>query len=530
MLAIVAITFVVALLRFDGPAKGYWDTYITAPAMFMNRQPVDFVLKDGSPAWKVQLEGTLPSDLVDESSFGIITKDQRIGAPVVAAPMFTAFGLFGFRLLFALIVALLIPATVLACRHLWQPKDGALSGPPSDASAPAAASALGAGDSAGWSALAAGTLLAWNPYVLSVDRLNANLFVLPLGLLVIYLMCRERSSWLGLGLIFGALAGIRNEAICFLPAICFWLLLGRDQERLSFKQRFRGLCIVGAGTVVAMLPVFFWKSYALGHPFMHPSQYPHFQGFRPEFVHSLLGWEFSFNGLFNWPLHTELVRTPHFGYPTYLLFPLVTARALGVFGSTLVLGGVWTLWKARRRLAVMLILWMLPVYVLFGPQENWEEVKMTFMLLAWPPLALFLAVGLSWSAEVIAEHGWRRRIRLVTLMLAVGVGVAALGSVHVPQDERWYVRFPNADRAKNPAAQEGLAEGERNDWTYFQSYETSEEIARERAKLSAAAFFPAVYLPLRWDFAREWTEMRSEVGNRELQVLEIWGYIYGSRR
>ncbi len=507
-----AITFAVALLRFDGPAKGYWDTYITAPAMFMNRQPVDFVLKDGSPAWDVQLEGRLPQDLVDEDSFGIITKDQRIGGPIVAAPLFTAFGLFGFRLLFALVVALLIPATVLAC----QPLRGALE---HDAEA----------QRWGWSALAAGTLLAWNPYVLSVDRLNANLLVLPMGLVVLYLLCRERTSWLGLGLLFGALAGIRNEAICFVPAICFWLLLGRDRDKLSFPQRFRGLCVVGGGTVLAMLPVFFWKSYALGHPFMHPSQYPHFQGFRPEFIHSLLGWEFSFNGLFNWPLHSELVRTPHFGYPTYLLFPLVTARALGVFGVSLVLGGAWSLWRERRALAWMLLLWMLPVYLLFGPQENWEEVKMTFMLLAWPPVALFLARGLHWSADVLSR-GWRSRAQLVALVLLIGLCVAGLGSVHVPQDERWYVRFPNADRDKNPAAQEGLVEEERNDWKYFQSFETEAEIARERAKLSEAALFPAVYLPLRWDFSREWKEMRGEVGERKLQVLEIWGYIYGSRR
>ncbi|MBT9560472.1 MAG: hypothetical protein IV100_30890, partial [Myxococcales bacterium] len=32
-----AATFVFGLFRFDGPARGYWDTYITAPAMFMNQ-------------------------------------------------------------------------------------------------------------------------------------------------------------------------------------------------------------------------------------------------------------------------------------------------------------------------------------------------------------------------------------------------------------------------------------------------------------------------------------------------------------
>ncbi len=505
---LVAITFVVALLRFDGPAKGYWDTYITAPAMFMNQQPVDFVLKDGSPAWDVQLKGVLPDDLIDKDSFGIITKDQRIGAPIVAAPLFTAFGLFGFRLLFALIVTLLIPATVLACRPLWHKQ----------------------GEREGWCALAAGVLLAWNPYVLNVDRLNANLLVLPMGLTLLYLLCRRKTSWLGVGLLFGAMAGIRNEAVCFVPAICFWLLADRGLGEHSWPQRLRNLLMVGGATVVAMLPVFFWKWHALGHPLMHPSQYPHFQGFRPEFVHHLLGWEFSFNGLFNWPLHTDLVRTPHFGYPTYLLFPLVTARALGLIGSALVLAGLGVLWRQRRTTALLMLLWMLPVYLLFGPQENWEEVKMTFMLLAWPPLALFFAVGLHWLVGALSARERRPLGVALVLLIAVGIGVKGLASVHAPQDMRWYERFPNADLDKNPAAQEGLAETERNDWQYFQSFETEAEIDREQAKLSAALPWPALYLPLQWDFAREAAEMGGEVGNQQLEVLEIWGYIYGSRR
>jgi len=504
MFVAVAITFCFALLRFDGPAKGYWDTYITAPAMFMNSQPVDFVLKDGQPAWDFQLTGSLPDDLVDEGSFGIITKDQRIGAPIVAAPMFAAFGQLGFRLLFALVISLLIPTTVLACRALPFAHESR----------------------ARWAALCAGLVLAWNPYILSVDRLNANTMVLPLCLVLIYLLGRERTSWIGAGLVFGVIAGVRNEAICFVPAICFWLLLGRDSQE-SFGTRFRRLFVVGACTVVAMLPIFYWKWFAFGHPLMHPSQFPHFQGFRPEFLHSILGWEFRFNGLFNWPLHTELVRTPHFGFPTYLLFPLVTARALGLVGSAVLLLGVFSMARRARPLAGMLLLWALPVYVLFGPQENWEEVKMTFMLLAWPPLALFLAEGFHW---LVADSARQRLGALLGVSVLVGLGVTLLGQVDAPQDMRWYVRFPNASLETNPAAQEGLAEEDRNDWLYFQSYETEAEISRERAKLTAALPWPAPYLPLTWDFGREWSEMRDEAGSRELEVLEIWGYIYGTRR
>ena len=92
------------------------------------------------------------------------------------------------------------------------------------------------------------------------------------------------------------------------------------------------------------------------------------------------------------------------------------------------------------------------------------------------------------------------------------------------------MRFPNADKAKNPAAQEGLSEEQRNDWVYFQSYETSAEIERERGKLTASLPWPARYLPLNWDFAREWDEMKEEAYRKELTVLEIWGYIYGTRR
>jgi hypothetical protein len=166
---------------------------------------------------------------------------------------------------------------------------------------------------------------------------------------------------------------------------------------------------------------------------------------------------------------------------------------------------------------------MAPVYLLFGPQENWEEVKMTFMLLAWPPIGVFAAAGgLPWL-----DPSSRRRAIQTTVGLAVlvMVGVKLLGTVHAPQDERWYIRFPKAAET-DPGAQPGLAEAQRNDWTYFQSYETEEEIARERHKLTRALPWPARYLPLEWDFSREWGEMVQESGTRELRILEIWGYIY----
>ncbi len=524
VLLLTVATFLAAVVRYDGPAKGYWDTYITAPAMFMNKQPVRFVLADGKPAFRCELQGKLPDDLKQDDDFGIITKDQRIGPAIAAAPMFTSLGIFGFRILFALTVALIVPLAFMLCLRV-----SAMVG-------------IGHQTRVVVASASAAAVLANNPFSWAVDRLNANLFSMPLMLLVLWLLLDWRRTWPLLGLVFGALAGIRNEAICFVPAICLAMLadVRIDAPRsslsggptvtgsvMSFGGRFNRLVAVGALTVVVMGPVFFWKWWALGHPLMHPSQYAHFQGFRPEFAHDLFGLHFTFNGLFNWPLHDHLVRTPHFGYPTWLLFPLVTARAWGTLGIAVMGWGLWRLFRLRPALAMVLVGWSLPVYVLFGPQENWEEVKMTFMLLAWPPIAAFFAVGF---ADMMGRPSGLRLAPLAAMTLLAFFAVKGLATVEAPADERWYVRFPNADKVNNPGAQKGLAAHERNDWRYFQSYETPEEIAAEREKLSAGHLWPARYLPVTFEPSAAVARISREVGVRDLEVLEIWGYIYGTRR
>jgi hypothetical protein len=518
-----AVTFGVGLFRFDGPARGYWDTYITAPAMFMNQVPVRFVLKDGAPAFKAELEGELPHDLVDTADYGIITKDQRLGPGIAASAPFAFFGQFGFRVLFALAWALVVPLGV------WVARAGLQDSPGRDVSG-----------------LVAGLVMAWNPFSLTVDRLNANAFAMPLMAVVLALLLSFRHEVrspaglkrgprvVALGLAFGLLATIREEAVCFVPTIAaamLWPARAGEGGRPAFGRRLLDLVLVGGLTVLVMAPIFHFKQFAFGDPFLHPSQYSHYEGFRPTFPHRVIG---DFNGLFNWPFHTALVRTPHFGFPTYFLFPLVTLRALGLGLGALALTGAVSLWRSDRRTLALCVLWSLPVYVLFGPQENWEEVKMTFMLLAWPPIGVLLSAGITAFQRPAAGAPERGRGRtLVTFAVSVALLFAlvkGLGAVEVPADDRWYVRFPNANAATNPDVQVGLAVSERNDWVYFQSVETEGEVARERRKLSAAWPWPAEYLPLGWDFGRELTEMATELDHKDLTVLEIWGYIYGTRR
>ncbi len=525
---VLVVTSLAALFRYDGPAEGYWDTYITAPAMHMNKQLVDFRTKNGESAYlDVELRGVLPDDLIDirdgdaaakakttkdnqgahvPRGFGVITKDQRLIPGVVASAEYAFFGQLGFRILFAITVGLLIPLCVLLYREVVPGHD--------------------------WAGLFGGVVLAWNPYMLSVDRMNANLFVFPLMLGTLLLMFRldrrSNATWrdiVPLGIAFGTVAALRNEAICFVPAVSYYMLYGR-RNGPNFSRRFVELVAVGALTVFVMLPDFAWKQWAFGNALMHPSQFNHFHGWRPTFPHRVLG---DFNGLFNWPFHTDFIRTPHFGYPTYFLFFMVTARALGTGLSALSLIGLVWLGKHKRTIAVTSVLWSTPVYLLFGPQENWEEVKMTFMLLAWAPIPLLLSAGFTWATST----KWtlpRKVLVWAAVVLTVVVFIRALGAIDVPQDARWYHRFPKADKTLNSEARAGLDESERNDWTYFQSYETPEEITRERNKLTATLPWPAQYLPLSWDAVREWSEMQEEYGKRELVVLEIWGYIYGSRK
>jgi hypothetical protein len=205
----MAVTFLFALLRFDGPAKGYWDTYITAPAMFMNGAPIEFT-RDGEALYPIALKGELPEDLKNEESYGIISKDQRIGAGITASTPFAAFGLLGFRMLFAFCLTLIIPLTVLVLRRV-RPE-------------------------AYWAALLAGIALCWNPFVLSVDRLNANLLVLPLILLLLDLCLRKEVPWLWVGVVLGLTAGLRNAAICFVPAITWWAVWGVAADTWSERR------------------------------------------------------------------------------------------------------------------------------------------------------------------------------------------------------------------------------------------------------------------------------------------------------
>lgn len=480
-------------LRFDGPSRGYWDTYITVPAMFMTGQPVDLHRIDGTPRFEYSLKGKVPDDTYDSTpgSFGIASKDQRIGAGILFGAPFALFNKAAFRWIFAASWALMFLFAFLSLRRL----NGGFIPP-----------------------LVASLVLVLNPFSLYLDRLNGN----QLGLFVLvflwFLVTDPRPRWWLIGGLYGILGGIRNEAIILAPL--FMAFLWRDTG--SLRPFAKNLAAFTALAFVAILPVLLWNQFAYGQMLIHPSQVAHLEGFRPTFPHAFFGSEFQFNGLLNYPFHDQVVRTPHFAFPTFLMWPLVTIKSLGVVLTALAAAGAVALFLKRRFESVMLLFWYGIVVVLFFFQENWEELKQTFMALHLFPLAAFLGAGLAWFGEGVKD--WRRWAVTASIAAAVVVSLLGLRGLKVPADERWYVRFPHA--AVNDAGLDELPEALRKDWQFFYTRETEGEIQREREHMTRPCLFPNLYRPFVFPAAEGLSRLAAEPFEREHRTLAIWSYIY----
>lgn len=505
MLAAFACSFVVHLLIYEGPVTGYWDTYIAAPALHLQGQAADFSLQDGRPAYPhTRITGKLPDDLVDRrpGGFGVICEDQRLGAAVIASPFYGAFGLFGFRSMHAFAWAI-TASLVTAC-------------------------AIGTGAPA-WVALASGLLVALNPYSLSVNRLNANVVALPALAAILWLLfaappaARGGWGWGGLiGLLLGVLGGVRNECVLLVPAVAagIWFQVPERDERL---RSFAAVALAGLATLAPSLA---WQGWAFGRLLIHASQFEGFEGFRPTFPHALGPLRFEFNGLLNWPFYEQLVRTPHFPYPTYALLPLVVVRSFGVLGVALVLVGLFVLWRRRPAVALCVTLWVTALWAMLSVQENWEELKMTYLVLLFPAAAVAFAEGLRWlSQRTDTVRGSLVRLAALTL-LAIGVwlGAGAIGTVEVPADARWWQRFPHA--AANRAGFADLPHNLRWGWEFFHSRESDAELQRERDRLLPPRLWPRMYRPRPVDLRAEIQQLGRELTARELRTLAIWKYIY----
>jgi len=502
-LVLTLAVFVVFFALYRGPAEGYWDTYISVPAVLMAGEYVEFLDADGRQAYQYQLEHKLPHDLVRKDSFGIATKDQRIGAAVLAAPFAKLFKLFGFRLLFALVPAL----TALAFFCLVQRLTGRR-----------------------WLAFLAAGALVLNPFVLSYQRMNANYTALLIVAALFLVLETNPLRPFVAGLLFGVMGGLRNMAIIYAPILLLWILFrGMEQTRGKPLARklagLRGVLLFVGGAFVAILPFMYWKEFAFGSPLAHPSQYPHFQGFRPTFSHSFLGMDFDFNGLLNYPFADSWLRTPHFPFPTFLMIPAVFLSGFGLLLSSFAFLGGSSLFRTNRKMAWYLLAWLAVSCLFWAFQENWEELKMSFLFLALPPFVVFMAFGL----ERLTIIGGLRRSAAAVLAISLIMVVLLKFSFYLefPLDERWYQRFPKA--ATNESGLSGLPEHGRLDPEFFLTRETEDERLREKRRLTSICIFPCRYLPIEPQWDGLLGESASEMGTDTLKVQSVWDTIYAQQ-
>lgn len=482
---------VFSALRFDGPSRGYWDTYITVPAMFMNGQRVELHRIDGTPRYQYELKGRIPDDTYDPTpgSFGIASADQRIGTAIMLAAPFSLLNMAAFRWIYAVTWATLFLFAFVAIKRLI----GGFAIP-----------------------LTVSLILVLNPFSLYLERLNGNLFGLWSLALLWLLMTEESPRWWLVGLLYGLIGGIRNEAIVLAPVIIgvmLWKLKG-------IRNAIGPFLAFSFAAGIAILPVLLWNDFAYGKAIIHPSQVERLEGFRPTFEHSFLGLAFTFNGLLNYPFHDQLVRTPHFAFPTFVLWPLITIKSLGVLLSAAALIGGWLSLKTAEGRA--LFAWYMLVYLLFAFQENWEELKQTFMALHLLPLFAFVAMGLRYMAAGIRDI--RRWSILGAASIVVVIVVMSARLLDVQADERWYERFPHA--AANQSGLGELPEELRKDWHFFYTRETPEEVERERANLTRLSIFPQMYRPIYFPDDSVFSKIMNEPSTRELRTLAIWSYIY----
>lgn len=476
--------FLLFFFLLEGVGIDYWDTYIALPATFITGLPGVIVDESGESVHDYKLTGRMPDDLVGKDSYGIISKDQRIGAGVTFAPSYLAFGVVGFRIFYALFAVMGFLMAYLVGRALGMKEP---------------------------ISIVLGLILAINPLMLAMNRLNANGISVSIMIGLLAILLADKPRWFFAGLIFGALGGIRNEAIMLVPALCLFFL--------GTKEGRRGILFFGGGAILGIAPYLAWNKFAFGKALIHSSQFSDFEGWRPEFYHEVLGWEFNFNGLFNWPFHDHLVRTPHYPFPTYLTLPLVLILCFGALLMAFFFLGGYAQWRKDKRIAGTLYLWILFCLGLFLFQENWEVPKTTFVALNVPPLAILMARGIEWVFE--GRRNWRRWTALVMMVIILEAGVFAARSVHVPVDERWYVRFP---KAKTEAAKTGcLKDAQRREWMFFHTDECKSELDEQRAKLTRGNILPRFYYPLEFHPSL----VGDEWGQYEPRIFDIWEKIYG---
>ncbi|MCZ7581869.1 MAG: hypothetical protein M5R36_00260 [Deltaproteobacteria bacterium] len=470
---------------FDMGGRDYWATYIIAPATVIAGEPATLWTNTAAPSCLLAPIAGFQTILSMRTATASSRRDQRIGPGVTLAPPYLAFGMAGFRLWHAALGALTFLFALALGKRIF-----AFSSTP----------------------FFFGVLVALNPFLLAMDRPNANLMAVPIVLALFVLLTDDEPKWLIAGLVYGALGGIKNEAIVLGPAVLA-IVLTRSSGRP------RALAFVVGGALAGIAPYLVWNKIAFGQVLIHASQYAGFHGFRPEFPHRLGPWSFTLNGLFQLAVSRPsradaALPVSDLSYASAFAPPLFRRGSDGA-GSPRVRGLISPK-KARIHLpnpvAFLLDGALSLSRKLGGAQEHLRRARRA-------------------AAGRFLRGGRRVACHRPSLPETLGGGggvrcphrgaVTAARFVHVPVDERWYVRFP---KSKIEAKTVGcLRDLDRREWMFFHTDECASELLEQREKLTRPGLLPRFYYPLYLgvpDFAAEWRKQQPV-------LFDVWEKIYG---
>jgi hypothetical protein len=267
-----------------------------------------------------------------------------------------------------------------------------------------------------------------------------------------------------------------------------------------------------------------WKSFAFGSILAHPTQYEGLYGHRPVFEHNILGSKFNFNGMLNFPFYERIVRTPHFPFPNFLTLPLLLLRSFGLLLSSMAIIGIHYLTKQKRNISLLMLLLLLPFLFFLLFQENWEELKSSFLILLLPPLSIFAIASIAAIKSRLNKNIIKPAITFITIVIILIASITFISNLNFEKDQRWYTRFPHS--LTNEINLNTLPEELRLDWQFFYTDETKEEYQNQKQKYISPGIFPKLYNPIsikRFSFK----EFRNNINKKQLTTLEVWNYIYG---
>ncbi len=459
--AVVAslVVFAIYFTFYQGPGAEIADTSVIAVAMDIadgpNSHPDFSSVHESADSWSSR-------DWAQHISGGL-------GTGVLVAPFYSLFRFLGFRIFFAMIPALTAMAFFSFLYRRTQRR---------------------------WLATLGALALTINPLSLSYGGI-LPVYSLLLVSSAIFLMLETRPLRPTLvGVLSGLMVGIHWIGAIYVPLLAVWVMT-RSTRKLSQGSSKRKIQAVKAGALflvgfaITAIPIVYGvQSHTASYLFpateagiLHaPSQFA--------FGYHFLGFSFTFDGLLNAPIHDQFVRTPHFPFPLFLMAPLMLTRVFGLLAIAVAILGIGPAFRQHARSAGFLLAWLLVTCLFFAFLEDWDEWKMSFLLLMMPSVAYFLVTGAGHMTSVAVLKSSVLRVAGISLLLAIAIKFCFY--LEFPEDSRWYQKHPEAIAAPS---QDGLKLTQRLTPKFYTARETAEERLENKERFTEISLWPTAYLP-----------------------------------